>query len=76
MAIVFIMKSDTVVKLDGDRVDGVDMSGLPNDFHALHWNGSTGQIEHSQRNPETGEIDYSMTVKPNDFISSVFRSIP
>ena len=70
MAQVTVMKSNPSVTLDGEKIKGVDLSDLPDNFHALQWNGSSGQIEHSQWNTETGAIDYSIAVKPNDYVSS------
>ena len=58
MAKVTIIKSDKAVYLEGEVVFSVDMSGLPDDFHALQWDGANGEIE------------YIGNVKPNLTISS------
>ena len=60
MAHYTIIKSDKNIAKDAIAVQGCDMSGLPEDFHALQWDedGSDGQIE------------YSDGLKPNLIISS------
>ena len=58
MAHYTIIKSDENIAKDAVAVQGCDMSGLPEDFHALQWDGSDGQIE------------YSDGLKPNLIISS------
>ena len=42
-----IIKDDTAIYKDGVSVGGCDMSGLPDDFWSLHWDGSNGEIEFS-----------------------------
>ena len=58
MAHYTVIKSDTAIYKDGESIGGCDMSGLPEDFHALQWDGSNGHIE------------YSEIIKPNLTISS------
>ena len=45
MAHTTVIKADTAIYVDGVSVEGCDMSGLPNDLHALQWDGSKGHIE-------------------------------
>ncbi len=41
-----VLKADTAIyKKDGESIEGCDMSGLPEDFWALQWDGTTGHIE-------------------------------
>tara|TARA_R100000501_G_C2582085_1_gene84983 strand:- start:273 stop:554 length:282 start_codon:yes stop_codon:yes gene_type:complete len=58
MAHYTVIKSDTTIYKDGISVKGCDMSGLPDDFHALQWDGSDGHIE------------YTDVLKPNLTVSS------
>ena len=58
MAHYTVIKVDTAIYKDGTSVEGCDMTGLPEDFHALQWNGSTGHVE------------YSDVLKPNLTISA------
>jgi hypothetical protein len=53
-----VIKDDTTIYKDGLAIEGCDMSGLPDDFHALQWYGSDGHIE------------YSDALKPNLAVSS------
>ena len=53
-----VIKADTAINKDGEAVFGCDMSGLPEDFHALQWDGSDGHIE------------YSEVIKPNLSVTS------
>tara|TARA_R110000824_G_scaffold128177_1_gene288914 strand:+ start:593 stop:910 length:318 start_codon:yes stop_codon:yes gene_type:complete len=41
-----VIKVDTAIYKDGNAIFGCDMSGLPEDFHALQWDGSDGHIEY------------------------------
>jgi len=43
-----VIKADTAIYKDGESIGGCDMSGLPEDFHALQWDGSDGHIEYSE----------------------------
>jgi hypothetical protein len=42
-----VIKSDTAIYKDGVAIFGCDMSGLPEDFHALQWDGTNGHIEYT-----------------------------
>lgn len=42
---ITIIKDDQAVYQDGVVVDGINLSDLPDDFHALQWNGKVGHIE-------------------------------
>ena len=53
-----VIKSDTSIYKDGMPVEGCDMTGLPDDFHALQWDGTNGHIE------------YSGVLKPNLTVTS------
>tara|TARA_R110002020_G_scaffold38805_2_gene116221 strand:- start:435 stop:704 length:270 start_codon:yes stop_codon:yes gene_type:complete len=53
-----VIKADKAIYKNGESVEGCDMSGLPEDFWALQWDGSNGEIE------------YIGTVKPNLAVSS------
>ena len=53
-----VIKSDTAIYKDGESIEGCDMSGLPEDFWALQWDGSDGHVE------------YSDVLKPNLIVSS------
>ena len=53
-----VIKADSTIYKDGDSTFSCDMSGLPDDFHVLQWNGSNGEIE------------YTGNVKPNLVVSS------
>ena len=70
MARVVVIKSNPSVQEDDEKVWGVNLDDLPDDFHALQWNGSSGQVEYSQWNAETEAIDYSIVVKQNAIVSS------
>lgn len=41
-----VIKDDATIYKDGAGIDGCDMSGLPEDFWALQWDGSNGDIEY------------------------------
>ena len=53
-----IIKEDKAIYKDGVSVGGCDMSGLPEDFWALQWDGLDGHIE------------YSDVLKPHLIVSS------
>ena len=42
---ITIIKDDQAVYQDGVMVDGINLSDLPDDFHALQWDGKEGHIE-------------------------------
>ena len=58
MAHYTVVKDDTAIYKDGFAIEGCDMTGLPDDFHALQWDGSNGHIE------------YINGIKPNLVVSS------
>ena len=58
MAHTTVVKEDSTIYIDGEGIGGCDMSGLPDDFHALQWDGSDGHIE------------YTDVLKPNLVVSS------
>ena len=58
MAHYTVIKPDQKIYKDGEAITGCDMSGLPDDFHALQWDGSDGHIE------------YTDVLKPNLVVSS------
>ncbi len=43
---VIIIRDGNTVIVDGERHE-VDCSNLPGDFHALQWNGTSGEIEYA-----------------------------
>jgi hypothetical protein len=53
-----VIKADQAIYKDGEAIFKCDMSGFPEDFHALQWDGSDGHIE------------YTGNVKPNLVVSS------
>lgn len=40
-----VIKDDTAIYKDGEGITGCDMSGLPEDFWALQWDGTNGHVE-------------------------------
>jgi hypothetical protein len=58
MSHVTVIKSDGAIYLDGVVVPKCDMSGLPDDLHALQWDGTSGHVE------------YTSPTKPNLLITS------
>ena len=42
---VSIIKEDGTVVKDGASYIGLDLSKLPSEFHALQWDGSSGDVE-------------------------------
>jgi len=61
-----VVKEDTVICKDGEPVNGCNMSGLPEDFHALQWDGSNGHVEwvgrHSTPVSSKSEIESALGV--------------
>lgn len=47
MAIITVIKNDTAIYVDEVAIDQCDMAGLPDDLHALQWNGTNGHIEYT-----------------------------
>lgn len=43
---ITIIKDDNAVIVDGEH-HTVDLSGLPEGFHALQWDGTSGEVEHT-----------------------------
>ncbi len=43
---ITVVKEDTIIIKNGKGIAGCDMSGLPEDFWALQWYGSNGEIEY------------------------------
>lgn len=43
---VSIIKDSSVVSVDGEAY-AVDLSALPATFHALQWDGTSGELEHA-----------------------------
>ncbi len=42
---VSIIKEDCTVVKDGTAITDLDLSSLPSEFHALQWDGSSGDLE-------------------------------
>jgi len=59
-----VIKDDTAIYKDGVAVEGCDMSGLPEDFWALQWDGSNGDIEY------VGNVKLNLTVSSKSEIES------
>ena len=55
---ITIIKDDQAVYEDGVMVDGINLSDLPDDFHALQWDG------------KVGEIEWKTTTTPNQQVST------
>lgn len=56
---VTIIKSSNQVYVDGEMFN-IDLSGLPDDFHAMQWYGDHGEIEtvgHSKPNQKITDIE-------------------
>ena len=53
-----VIKPDSAIYKDGRSAPNCDMSGLPDDLHALQWDGSNGHVE------------YSDVTKPNLIVTS------
>jgi hypothetical protein len=43
---ITIVTADGFVAIDGNGVDGIDLSFIPNEVHALQWYGDVGEIEY------------------------------
>jgi len=61
-----VLKADTAIYKDGESIEGCDMSGLPEDFWALQWDGTTGHLEwvgrHSTPVSSKSEIETALSV--------------
>lgn len=69
MAHTTLIKADTAIYEDGVSIEGCDMSGLPNDLHALQWYGSKGHIEWKDVAKENTELTASSQIKTHLGIS-------
>ena len=63
MAHTTVIKADTAIYVDGVSVEGCDMSGLPDDFWALQWDGSKGHIEWTVPTKANTELTASSRIK-------------
>jgi len=45
-----IIPEDNSVYIDGVCVSGIDISDVPNNIHAIQWNGNFGEIEYKTEN--------------------------
>ena len=61
-----VIKADTAIYKDSESIKGCDMSGLPEDFWALQWDGSNGHVEwvgrHSTPVSSKSEIESTLGV--------------
>ena len=69
MAHTTVIKADTAIYVDGVSVEGCDMSGLPDDFWALQWDGSKGHIEWTVPTKANTELTASSQIKTHLGIS-------
>ena len=69
MAHTTVIKADTAIYKDGFAVEGCDMSGLPDDFWALQWDGSKGHIEWTIPTKANTELTASSQIKTHLGIS-------
>ena len=69
MAHTTVIKADTAIYKDGFGVEGCDMSGLPDDFWALQWDGSKGHIEWTVPTKANTELTASSQIKTHLGIS-------
>lgn len=51
MAHITVIKADKAIYENSVAIIGCDITGLPDDFHALQWNGSEGHIEFTNEKP-------------------------
>ena len=66
-----VIKDDTAIYKDGEGITGCDMSGLPEDFWALQWDGSDGHVEY------VGNVKANLTVtSKSDIESALGVSLP
>ena len=64
MAVITVIKSDTAIYVDEVPMAGCDMAGLPDDLHALQWNGTNGHVEY------TGNVKPNLTVSSEEEVES------
>ena len=69
MAHTTVIKADTAIYQGGEGILGCDMSGLPNDLHALQWDGSKGHIEWTDPKKAHTELTASSQIKTHLGIS-------
>jgi NAD-dependent SIR2 family protein deacetylase len=62
-----IVKDDNLVQVDGEG-HTVDCSALPEDFHALQWDGAAGEVEYK---PTRCDHCGARSKKANEFIRDV-----
>lgn len=62
-----IVRDDDIVIIDGEG-HGVDCSKLPNNFHALQWDGTRGEVEYV---PQTCSHCGVRSKKGNEILSDV-----
>jgi hypothetical protein len=55
------------VNVDGFRIDGLELAGLPEDFHALQWDGTGGELEYTPFRNDKGELHK----KPNEPVTDL-----
>lgn len=55
---VTIIPDDTLVMIDGELVEGVDMSTMPSEIHAVQWYGDHGEIEFRDRRANAQFTDF------------------
>jgi hypothetical protein len=48
-----IVKEDSFVSKDNNALDNIDMTGLSDNFWALHWDNNSGEVEYTDSSPET-----------------------
>jgi len=51
-----VIKADQAIYKDGEAIMGCEMVGLPEDFHALQWDGTNGLVEY------VGNIKPNLTI--------------
>jgi len=57
---VTIIPDDTLVVIDGEPVEGVDMASMPAEIHAVQWYGGHGEIEFRDRSPNEQFSDFDV----------------
>lgn len=69
---VSIIKDNNTVNVDGEAY-AVDCTGLPVDFHALQWDGTSGEIEYRM---VVCSHCSTRSKKPNVFINDMTSYLP
>ena len=68
---VTIIPSDHFVGVDGIGFDGIDMSSVPTEIHAVQWYDTWGEVEYENISAPTEE-DPNRIIKPqNEIISDL-----